>query len=168
MFMCWSSSNDPGPRPAHEASKKKEEKNRKYHISELCRARNAPPMRQGDLRYHGRVQIGGCGGVQDPQQQDQPAAERTKGYSQPLCWLSLLGMPEEGPHWAYKTSVEKQMKGKWSKPANISIVSSAGGLQPLPPFIPLRCIHFHPLRDLGCSKGMATESGVVQSAGRDM
>lgn len=124
--------------------------------------------RQGDLRYHGRVQIGGCGGVQDPQQQDQPAAERTKGYSQPLCWLSLLGMPEEGPHWAYKTSVEKQMKGKWSKPANISIVSSAGGLQPLPPFIPLRCIHFHPLRDLGCSKGMATESGVVQSAGRDM
>lgn len=150
--MCWISSNDPDPSPAHEASKKKkEEKKRKYCISERCRARNAAPMVGWgwSSRY-------------------QSAADGTQGQSQPLCRLSLLGMPKEEPHGACKTSVEMQMKGERSKRTNTSTSSWAGGRQPLPPPIPLCRTCCHPSRGLGCSKRMGTESGAVQSAGRNM
>lgn len=136
-------------------------KNRRYCISELWGVRTQHP---GGGRAGGTagVQLSGQRGEQGPQRQ----CPSDTGTCPLLCWFSLLGMPEAGLHRTCKTSVEKQMRGKWSKPTNISTGTLAGGLQPLSPPIPLRCICLQPPQGLGCSRWMETEAGAVQSAGR--
>lgn len=152
--MCWSSSGDPSPRPAREADKKNEREI--LHLGAVGGENTAPRRRESR---------GFCGGYSSPGREESRICSGSVCLTL-LCWLSLLGMPQAGLHGTCKTSVEKQMRGKWSKPTNISTGTLAGGLQPLSPPISLRCIRLQPSQGLGCSRWMETGAGAVQSAGR--
>lgn len=128
VSMCWGSSGDPGPRSACESCQKEEEKSRKCGISELCRA-GTPALGPGHPRY-----CGGPGGCRGEWGSTAAAAGRSQVRANLSIGFLCLGCQRENPRDC-KTFVEKQLKGKWSKPTN-STGSSAGGLRPLSPTIP--------------------------------